>query len=166
MGASVFPLLPPMLSRHLSTHRNNSDARPPSRVVVIPAARSHRSRGRFPVFAGGEANGLSKEAAQPKGEDPAIGREEASNTSASGGGGGGGQEPPRRRAASEGIRWRELLLDPDPDNVLAVGLTGVLAWASVQVLWQLFFISLAILLAALKYSFIAALLLFILITLL
>ncbi|KAJ0973449.1 hypothetical protein J5N97_021408 [Dioscorea zingiberensis] len=63
------------------------------------------------------------------------------------------------------LRWRDLL-DPDPDNILAVGLTGVLAWASVQVLWQLFFISLAILLAALKYSFIAALLLFILITLL
>nr|XP_027102604.1 uncharacterized protein LOC113723834 [Coffea arabica] len=54
----------------------------------------------------------------------------------------------------------------DPDNVVAVGLTGVLAWASVQVLWQLFVISIAILLAALKYSFIAALLIFILITLL
>ncbi|KAI3427726.1 uncharacterized protein J3R85_009299 [Psidium guajava] len=58
------------------------------------------------------------------------------------------------------------LLDPDPDNILAVGLTGLLAWASVQVLWQLCFISVAILVAALKYSFIAALLLFILITLL
>ncbi|XP_061350052.1 uncharacterized protein LOC133295262 [Gastrolobium bilobum] len=58
------------------------------------------------------------------------------------------------------------LLDPDPDNVLALGLTGLLTWASVQVLWQLLFISLAILVAALKYSFIAALLLFILITLL
>ncbi|KAF7820250.1 S-protein-like protein 5-like [Senna tora] len=58
------------------------------------------------------------------------------------------------------------LLDPDPDNLLALALTGLLTWASVQVLWQLFFISLAILVAALKYSFIAALLLFILITLL
>ncbi|KAK5832927.1 uncharacterized protein LOC108452170 [Gossypium arboreum] len=58
------------------------------------------------------------------------------------------------------------LLDPDPDNIVALGLTGLLTWASVQVLWQLFFISGAILLAALKYSFIAALLLFILITLL
>ncbi|GAV64380.1 hypothetical protein CFOL_v3_07898 [Cephalotus follicularis] len=58
------------------------------------------------------------------------------------------------------------LLDPDPDNILAVGLTGLLAWAGVQVLSQLFFISLAILVAALKYSFIAALLIFILITLL
>ncbi|XVF41350.1 hypothetical protein PTKIN_Ptkin01aG0273100 [Pterospermum kingtungense] len=58
------------------------------------------------------------------------------------------------------------LLDPDPDNIVAVGLTGLLAWASVQVLWQLFLISGAILLAALKYSFIAALLIFILITLL
>lgn len=64
------------------------------------------------------------------------------------------------------LKWVDLLLDPDPDNVVAVGLTGVLAWASVQVLWQLFVISIAILLAALKYSFIAALLIFILITLL
>ncbi|KAF5470075.1 hypothetical protein F2P56_010619 [Juglans regia] len=63
------------------------------------------------------------------------------------------------------ISWGDLL-NPDPDNLLALALTGLLAWASVQVLWQLFFISLAILLAALKYSFIAALLLFILITLL
>ncbi|GMI90401.1 hypothetical protein like AT4G40045 [Hibiscus trionum] len=58
------------------------------------------------------------------------------------------------------------LLDPDPENIVALGLTGLLTWASVQVLWQLFLISGAILLAALKYSFIAALLLFILITLL
>ncbi|PKI63706.1 hypothetical protein CRG98_015896 [Punica granatum] len=58
------------------------------------------------------------------------------------------------------------LLDPDPDNVVAVGLTCVLTWASVQVLSQLFLISAAILVAALKYSFIAALLLFILIALL
>ncbi|BAT96286.1 hypothetical protein LR48_Vigan02g042700 [Vigna angularis] len=64
-----------------------------------------------------------------------------------------------------GFNWRKLL-DPDPDNVLALGLTGILTWASVQVLWQLLFISLAILVAALKYSFIAALLVFILIALL
>lgn len=64
------------------------------------------------------------------------------------------------------FKWIDLLIDPDPDNVVAVGLTGVLAWASVQVLWQLFVISVAIILAALKYSFIAALLIFILITLL
>jgi len=64
-----------------------------------------------------------------------------------------------------GFNWRNLL-DPDPDNVLALGLTGILTWASVQVLWQLLFISLAILVAALKYSFIAALLVFILIALL
>ncbi|ESW17514.1 hypothetical protein PHAVU_007G245300 [Phaseolus vulgaris] len=64
-----------------------------------------------------------------------------------------------------GFNWRNLL-DPDPDNILALGLTGILTWASVQVLWQLLFISLAILVAALKYSFIAALLVFILIALL
>ncbi|XP_058182576.1 uncharacterized protein LOC131300658 [Rhododendron vialii] len=64
------------------------------------------------------------------------------------------------------LSWADLVLDPDPDNILAVGLTGILAWASALVLWQLFFISLAIIVAALKYSFIAALLIFILITLL
>ncbi|KAK2634201.1 hypothetical protein Ddye_028993 [Dipteronia dyeriana] len=63
------------------------------------------------------------------------------------------------------LKWGDIF-DPDPDNLFAVGLTGLLAWASVQVLWQLAFISLAIVVAALKYSFIAALLLFILITLL
>jgi ABC-type multidrug transport system fused ATPase/permease subunit len=73
----------------------------------------------------------------------------------------GGDERPRFN-----LRWSELLFDPDPDNVVAVGLTGVLAWASVQVLWQLFVISFAILIAAVKYSFIAALLIFFLITLL
>lgn len=77
------------------------------------------------------------------------------------GGNGNGNGRPRLN-----LKWIDLLIDPDPDNVVAVGLTGVLAWASVQVLWQLFVISVAIILAALKYSFIAALLIFILITLL
>lgn len=64
------------------------------------------------------------------------------------------------------LRWVDLLLDPDPDNIVAVGLTGLLTWASVQVLWQLFVISAAIVVAALKYTIVAALLIFILITLL
>ena len=63
------------------------------------------------------------------------------------------------------VKWRDLL-EPDRENILAIGLSGVLTWASVQVLWQLFFISFAILVAAVKYFFIAALLIFILITLL
>ncbi|CAN8328519.1 unnamed protein product [Cochlearia groenlandica] len=58
------------------------------------------------------------------------------------------------------------LLKPEQDNFAAVGLAGVLTWASLQVLSQLFLISFAILVAALKYSFIAALLIFILVTLL
>ncbi|KAA0034669.1 hypothetical protein IC582_022781 [Cucumis melo] len=78
----------------------------------------------------------------------------------------GGDDLKKERGPVFNIKWAELLIDPDPDNILAVALTGLLAWASVQVLWQLFFISLAILVAALKYSFIAALLIFILITLL
>lgn len=64
------------------------------------------------------------------------------------------------------IRWVDLLFDRDPDNLVAVGLTGLLTWASVQVLWQLFVISASILIAAVKYSIVAALLIFILITLL
>lgn len=82
-----------------------------------------------------------------------------------GGGDGGGNDMKRDRRPILNMSWRDLL-DPDPDNILAVVLTGLLTWASVQVLGQLFFIGLAILVAALKYSFIAALLLFILITLL
>ncbi|KAK6144645.1 hypothetical protein DH2020_021465 [Rehmannia glutinosa] len=64
------------------------------------------------------------------------------------------------------LKWMDLVLDPDPDNIVAVGLTGLLTWASVQVLWQLFVISGAILLAAIKYTIVAALLICILITLL
>ncbi|KDP45021.1 hypothetical protein JCGZ_01521 [Jatropha curcas] len=83
-----------------------------------------------------------------------------------GGSNGGGDDPKKDRSPLLNIKWVELLLDPDPDNIIAVGLTGLLTWASVQVLWQLFIVSVSILVAALKYSFIAALLLFILITLL
>ncbi|THU73025.1 hypothetical protein C4D60_Mb04t18440 [Musa balbisiana] len=70
-----------------------------------------------------------------------------------------------RQRPAFNLRWRDLL-SPDPENIAAVALTGLLTWASVQVLFQLFAISVAILLAAVKYSFVAALLLFILITLL
>ena len=59
-----------------------------------------------------------------------------------------------------------MLLDPDPDNVLSVGLTGLLTWASAQVVWQLLAVSFSIVVAALKYSFVAALLIFILVALL
>ena len=78
---------------------------------------------------------------------------------------GGGEDLKKDKGPILNVKWRDLL-DPNPENILAIGLSGVLTWASVQVLWQLFFISLTILVAALKYSFIAALLIFILITLL
>lgn len=78
---------------------------------------------------------------------------------------GNGDELKKEGRPMFSFKWGDIF-DPDPDNILAVGLTGLLAWASVQLLWQLTFISLAILVAALKYSFIAALLIFILITLL
>ncbi|XP_057789391.1 uncharacterized protein LOC131006233 [Salvia miltiorrhiza] len=78
----------------------------------------------------------------------------------------GGEEKVNDERPRLNLKWADLLLDRDPDNIVAVGLTGLLTWASVQVLWQLFVISAAIVLAALKYTIVAALLVFILITLL
>ncbi|XP_047094336.1 uncharacterized protein LOC124706709 [Lolium rigidum] len=63
------------------------------------------------------------------------------------------------------IRWAELLA-PSPDNAAAVALTAALVWASASLLLQLVLISASIFAAALKYSFVAALLLFVLIALL
>jgi hypothetical protein len=71
---------------------------------------------------------------------------------------------PSLPALSE-IRWGELL-SPDPANAAAVVLTGALAWAGASLLLQLALISAAIFAAAIKYSFVAALLLFVLIALL
>ncbi|KAL3838222.1 hypothetical protein ACJIZ3_022813 [Penstemon smallii] len=81
-------------------------------------------------------------------------------------GGNGENEKIKNEKPKLNLKWMDLLLNPEPDNILAVGLTGVLTWASVQVLWQLFVVSAAILIAALKYTIVAALLIFILITLL
>ncbi|XP_050229559.1 uncharacterized protein LOC126678707 [Mercurialis annua] len=92
------------------------------------------------------------------------------NGSPENGGDGSGDEENDLKANRKNLLFNvklgDLFLDPDPDNILAVGLTGILAWASAQVLWQLFIVSFVILTAALKYSFIAAFLVFILITLL
>ncbi|CAN6344687.1 unnamed protein product [Urochloa humidicola] len=71
---------------------------------------------------------------------------------------------PSLPALSE-IRWGELL-SPEPSNAAAVVLTGVLAWAGASLLLQLLFISATIVVAAVKYSFVAALLVFALIALL
>ncbi|KAD7479957.1 hypothetical protein E3N88_03093 [Mikania micrantha] len=48
------------------------------------------------------------------------------------------------------LRWGELVLDPDRNNVVAVGLTGALAWAGVWMMWQLFIVTMAILIAAIN----------------
>ncbi|KQJ91890.1 uncharacterized protein LOC100836707 [Brachypodium distachyon] len=71
---------------------------------------------------------------------------------------------PSLPALSE-IRWGELLV-PAPDNAAAVALTGALVWAGASLLLQLVLISASIFAAAVKYSFVAALLLFVLIALL
>lgn len=127
--------------------------RKPTRFLVVFAENNNNNN-----------NGLSKDPKESNEEQEKEGIGSKSN----GGGGGGGDDDydlGKNGRPILNIRWGDLL-DPDPDNLLALALTGLLTWASVQVLWQLFFISLAILLAALKYSFVAALLLFILITLL
>ncbi|KAJ6325598.1 hypothetical protein OIU76_012639 [Salix suchowensis] len=99
-------------------------------------------------------------------QEPKEPEQEKKNGSANNSGGGGDDLKQDQPPPLFDIKWGDLLLNPDPDNILAVGLTGLLSWASVQVLWQLFVIAFAILIAALKYSFVAALLIFILITLL
>ncbi|RCV15960.1 hypothetical protein SETIT_3G098700v2 [Setaria italica] len=71
---------------------------------------------------------------------------------------------PSLPALSE-IRWGELL-SPQPANAAAVVLTGALAWAGASLLLQLVLIFAAIFAAAVKYSFVAAILLFVLIALL
>ncbi|XP_022139143.1 uncharacterized protein LOC111010120 [Momordica charantia] len=123
-------------------------------ALLMTRSQIPRNRARFTAFSGNGDNGLGGNIKEREGE----------RTGAKGSN--GGDDLKKERGPVFNIKWAELLIDPDPDNILAVALTGLLAWASVQVLWQLFFISLAILVAALKYSFIAALLIFILITLL
>lgn len=99
---------------------------------------------------------------------PAVAR------AASGGNGNGDGGPPaegekERQAPSlpklSEIRWGELL-SPEPSNAVAVVLTGALAWAGASLLLQVALISAAIVASAVKYSFVAALLLFVLIALL
>lgn len=126
----------------------------PFSPIHNPKSKIFLKRKHFLVFAA-ENGGTNTEENQENG----LKNNGSSNGNGSNNGDGGGK--PRLN-----LRWMDLLFDPDPDNIVAVGLTGLLTWASVSILWQLFVIALAILLAALKYSFIAALLIFILITLL
>ncbi|GJW52273.1 hypothetical protein Tco_0093624 [Tanacetum coccineum] len=64
------------------------------------------------------------------------------------------------------LKWSELLLEPDRDNVVAVGLTGALVLAGLHLLWHLFLVIMAVLMAAVKYTFVGVLLILIVITLL
>ncbi|KAL9227240.1 hypothetical protein vseg_002958 [Gypsophila vaccaria] len=140
-GLSNPTLLAVPLPRKCSTHQIH-----PSHVLLRETFQNSRKTN-LVVYTKDEKNGDKDEVRK----DP-----DASN--------GNGEN--NQRPAFFKLRWTELLLDPDPDNVLVVGLTGLLTWASVQVVWQLVVVSLAILVAALKYSFVAALLIFILVALL
>ncbi|CAL4911185.1 unnamed protein product [Urochloa decumbens] len=87
--------------------------------------------------------------------------------------GGNGGPPAEREKEQKGpslpelseIRWGELL-SPDPANATAVVLTGALAWAGASLLLQLVLVFGMIVAAAVKYSFVAAVLLFVLLALL
>ncbi|CAL4903770.1 unnamed protein product [Urochloa decumbens] len=74
------------------------------------------------------------------------------------------QKGPSLPALSE-IRWGDLL-SPEPANATAVVLTGALAWAGASLLLQLVLVFAMIVAAAVKYSFVAAVLLFVLLALL
>ncbi|XP_061998534.1 uncharacterized protein LOC133715861 [Rosa rugosa] len=148
LNSTTIPLsIPAQQYTHLNSFSSSSLLKIQTQIPKRPI--------RFVSLANNNNNGLNQEKEEEKEKEQGIG--------SNGGGDGSGKN---QRSIFSNIRWGDLLLDPDPNNILAVGLTGILTWASVQVLWQLLFISLAILVAAVKYSFIAAVLLFILITLL
>ncbi|KAM5550715.1 hypothetical protein ABKV19_027178 [Rosa sericea] len=148
LNSTTIPLsIPAQKYTHLNSLSSSSLLKTQTQIPKRPI--------RFVALANNNNNGLNQEKEEEKEKEQGIG--------SNGGGDGSGKN---QRSVFSNIRWGDLLLDPDPNNILAVGLTGILTWASVQVLWQLLFISLAILVAAVKYSFIAAVLLFILITLL
>ncbi|KAH0980979.1 hypothetical protein GBA52_008156 [Prunus armeniaca] len=156
LGLTAFTPPPIPSSSLISTSRPLSIPSPTllnsSSLLLKPQTQIPRKPKKFVIFAN---NPGGKEREEEKGKEEEIGF--------------GGRDDDLRenqRPLFGNIRWGDLLLDPDPNNILAVGLTGLLTWASVQVLWQLVFIALAILVAAVKYSFIAAVLLFILIALL
>ncbi|XP_048442446.1 uncharacterized protein LOC125478344 [Pyrus x bretschneideri] len=142
------PKLPSIPLPSLQTHLNFSYNSPlKTEIPKIPK--------RFVVFANND-NGLeqdsnSKEKVEEKGKDEGIGSDGSGSVDDLG----KNQQP-----LFGNIRWGDLLPDPDPNNVLAVGFTGLLTWVSVQVLS----IASAMLVVVCKYSFIAVVLLFILIT--
>ncbi|XP_038891869.1 uncharacterized protein LOC120081233 [Benincasa hispida] len=77
---------------------------------------------RFTAFASNKNNELGGNIKEREGEG--NGTKGSSN---------GGDDLRKERGPVFNIKWAELLIDPDPDNILAVALTGLLAWASVQV---------------------------------
>ncbi|CAK9316984.1 unnamed protein product [Citrullus colocynthis] len=79
------------------------------------------NRRRFTAFANNKNNELDGNIKEREGE-----RNGANGSS------NGGDDLGKERGPVFNIKWAELLIDPDPDNILAVALTGLLAWASVQ----------------------------------
>ncbi|KAM1778768.1 hypothetical protein FF1_040089 [Malus domestica] len=111
----------------------------PISLIIRPTKPKSQRYPKDVVFAN-NGNGLeqdsnSKERVEEKGKDEGTG---------SNGGGSDDDLGKNQRPLFGNIRWGDLLLDPDPNDVLAVGLTGLLTWASVRVLS----IALAMLVAA------------------
>ncbi|KAG6601207.1 hypothetical protein SDJN03_06440, partial [Cucurbita argyrosperma subsp. sororia] len=77
-------------------------------------------RKRFTALASNNDNGLGGNIKEREGE-----RNGAKGSN-------GDDDLRKERGPVFNIKWAELLIDPDPDNILAVALTGLLAWASVQ----------------------------------
>ncbi|XAR52283.1 hypothetical protein NMG60_11020262 [Bertholletia excelsa] len=123
----------------------------PFLTLNCEARRNPKKPRRFVIFAEKE-KGFSED---PKDKEE-IGKKEngngnGKNTEKKRTDGGEEEDVRRNGRPSFSLRWVDLVLDPDPDNILAVGLTGILSWASVQVLWQILSVSLAVVVAALKY---------------
>ncbi|CAN6335799.1 unnamed protein product [Urochloa humidicola] len=112
--------------------------------LLAPAYSSSSLRPRAPRLA------VARAASGDNGGPPAEGEKE--------------RKGPSLPALSE-IRWGELL-SPEPANATAVVLTGALTWAGASLLLQLLLVFATIVAAAVKYSFVAAILLFVLIALL
>ncbi|XP_020111014.1 uncharacterized protein LOC109726003 isoform X1 [Ananas comosus] len=84
-------------------------------LLALPFRRNPRPRLGLAVFAGGNAGGGDQLKGDRRGEPP--------------------PPPPPQQQQFE-LRWRDLL-NPDPENIVAVGLAGLLTWASVQIIAEM-----------------------------
>ncbi|KAH0714313.1 hypothetical protein KY284_007218 [Solanum tuberosum] len=87
--------------------------------IHTPKSKICPKRKHFLVFAAENGNNNTEN------QENGLKNNGSSNGNGSNDGNGDGGGKPRLN-----LRWMDLLLDPDPDNIVAVGLTGLLTWAS------------------------------------